>query len=172
MKHTHFRLVGEAVNSEPYPYKGCGLEGIYLLNGYTAEEYDGEVHVSIREVEGLHRAIGRHLVLHRKALAPKEIRFLRNTMDITQAELAAMLGNTSQSVARWEKGECEMPGPEEKLLRAIYLASLIPERELLMLKDLLVTKLAELDRIDQIHAPTAQFELKLGSDEWTEKLAA
>jgi DNA-binding transcriptional regulator YiaG len=169
MTKTHFRLVGEAVNAEPYPYKGSGLEGIYLLNGYEKERHDDELHVLIRDVEGLHRAIGKHLVLHRKGLAPKEIRFLRNTMDLTQEELAARLGNSTQSVARWEKGECEIPGPEEKLLRAIFLASLVPEDQLRALRDLLNHKLEELDRVDQLCPPKAEFEL---FDEWTEKEAA
>jgi DNA-binding transcriptional regulator YiaG len=56
----------------------------------------------VMDVEGLHRAIGRHLVLHRKGLSPKEVRFLRKRMDLTQAELAAKLGNDAQSVARWK----------------------------------------------------------------------
>lgn len=169
MNKEHFQLVGEAVFAEPYHYKACGLDGIYLLNGYYLEDHDGEKHVSIKDMEGLHRAIGKHLVVHRKALAPKEVKFLRNTMDLTQAELAEKLGNNSQSVARWEKGECAMPGPEEKLLRAIFIASLFSADDLAVLRDFLTKKLTELDQMDQLQPPTAQFQL---FDEWSEKIAA
>ena len=169
MNKEHFQLVGEAVKAEPYHYRGCGLDGIYLLNGYHPEEHDGELHVSVTDMEGLHRAIGRHLVMHRKVLAPKEIRFLRKTMDLTQTELAQRLGNNSQTVARWEKGEFQMPGPEEKLLRAIFLASLLPEKELATLRDLLANQLAELDELDQFDSPRAQFQL---FGEWREEEVA
>lgn len=165
MKQDNFFLCNEAVQ-KPYHYKGAGLEGIYLLNGYCREEVDGETHVSITDIEGLHNAIGRHLVTHRKALTPREIRFLRNTMGMTQASLAECLGNNSQSVARWEKGETEMPGTSEKLLRAVFMASLLPTDDLVVLRDLLVTKLGELDEMDEVGAAPAQFELY---DNWHEK---
>lgn len=165
MKTDQFYLVGQEVK-EPLLYRGCGLEGIYLLNGYTVEEHDGERHESVADIEGLHRAIGRHLVAHRKGLSPKEIRFLRNTMGLTQAELAGKLGNNSQSVARWEKGECEIPGTAEKLLRAIFLASLLRDDDLDALKELLNVRLAELDDRDEVRQVPAQFEL---FDQWEER---
>ena len=88
---------------------------------------------------------------------------------MTQGELAERLGNTSQSVARWEKGEIEMPGPEEKLLRATFLASLLTDSELNTLRELLNKTLIELDSIDQADAPDAQFQF---GDEWKEKCPA
>ena len=165
MISDRFYLTGQDV-SEPLLYKGCGLEGIYLLNGYEKLVHDGEVHISIVDLEGLHKAIGRHLVSHRKGLSPKEIRFLRNTMGLTQAEMAARLGNNSQSVARWEKGECEIPGTAEKLLRAVFLASLVRQDDLTALRDLLDSKLTELDDLDEVVSPQAQFEL---FDQWEER---
>lgn len=161
-----FILTGEAVATEAYRYRACGLDGIFLLNGYVVEQHDGEEHVAVTDVDGLHREIGRHLVIHRKGLAPKEVRFLRNTMGITQAEMAELLGNNSQSVARWEKGECEMPGTAEKLLRAIYLASLLTDTELASLRQFLVSTLQELDHLDELAAIPAQFELY---ERWTER---
>jgi len=168
MMADRFCLNGQEV-LEPMLYRGCGLDGIYLLNGYSIEEHDGEEHVSISDVDGLHQAIGRHLIVHRKGLSPKEIKFLRNTMGITQAEMAARLGNNSQSVARWEKGECEIPGTSEKLLRAVFLASLLRQEDLVALRELLQSKLGALDYRDQTHAPPAQFEF---FDKWEETLAA
>lgn len=168
MKAEQFYLTGHAA-CEPFLYRGCGLDGIYLLNGYAIYEHDDEQHVSITDMDGLHKAIGRHLVAYKKGLSTKEIKFLRNTMGLTQAELAARLGNTSQSVARWEKGECEIPGTAEKLLRAVFMASLMRNDDLLALKELLVNKLTELDELDDPHSVSAQFEL---FDQWEDKAVA
>ena len=144
----------------PYAYTVCGLDNIFLLNGYRTDYHDGEESISVIDVEGLHRAIGRHLVLHRKGLSPKEVRFLRKTMDLTQAELAAKLGNDAQSVARWEKGTCEMPGTAEKLLRVTFLAeNMRDDSDLAILRKLLVSVMDELDSVDEIKSPQAQFEL-------------
>jgi DNA-binding transcriptional regulator YiaG len=161
----NFHLVGEELKATPYRYRACGLDGIYLLNGFVIEMHDGDAHVAISDIDGLHKAIGCHLVTHRKALSPKEVRFLRNTLDITQAELAAQLWNTSQSVARWEKGECEIPGAAEKLLRAIFLAS--TKEEPSALKDLLEG--TQMNQMDELETRSAQFEL---TGSWTEKQAA
>lgn len=169
MKGTEFFLIGEAPAKEALLYRGAGLEGIYLKNGYDTVEHDGERHITVRDVDGLHQAIGRFLVMHRKGLSPKEIRFLRNTMGLTQADLATRLGNTSQSVARWEKGECEIPGTSEKLLRVVFLASLMRPGDLAKLRDLLVRQLQELDEEDQSTPSEAQFEL---FDQWEEKRLA
>jgi DNA-binding transcriptional regulator YiaG len=157
---------GEEVRREPYAYTVCGLDSIFLLNGYQVSYHDGEEFVSVIDVEGLHRAIGRHLVLHRKGLSPKEVRFLRKTMDLTQAELAAKLGNDAQSVARWEKGTCEMPGTAEKLLRATFLAeNMADDGDLALLRKLLVSVMDELDSVDEIKPPQAQFKL---GERWNE----
>lgn len=167
----NFYLTGESASeSEPYHYRQCGLDGIYLLNGFDRHEHDGEWHVSVTDIDGLHWAIGRHLVMHRKALAPKEIRFLRKTMDKTQAELAEELGKTSQSVARWEKGTHDIPGAAEKLLRAIFLARSIYNNEgLEVLRVLLDRKLNELDALDELESRPVQFQL---TNHWIEEEAA
>lgn len=167
MTREDFYLTGEEVRNEPIPYRACGLEGIYLLNGYSLEEHDGEKHMSVMKMEQLHQAIGRHLVTQRKGLAPKEIRFLRNTMDLTQAELAERLGNNAQSVARWEKGECEVPGASEKLLRLVYLAHLMSDEELHALRDFIISKLNSLDEMDETEPTQARFQW---DDKWTEML--
>ncbi|MFT4056727.1 MAG: helix-turn-helix domain-containing protein [Novosphingobium sp.] len=163
-----FYLNSEDVRKEPVLYRACGLDEIYLLNGYDLEDHDGEQFMSVQKMEELHQAIGRHLVTHRKGLAPKEIRFLRNTMDLTQAELAARLGNNAQSVARWEKGECEVPGASEKLLRVVFLASLLSDGEMAALKDFLNSSLRALDELDETATAQGRFEL---GDMWHEKPA-
>lgn len=164
--NTSFHLSKEGPSAgKPHPYRGCGLDGIFLLNGYESHEHDGEQHVVIRDIEGLHVAIGRYLILHRRELAPKEIRFLRKTLDLSQAELAEVLGNNSQSVARWEKGESDIPGPAEKLLRAYFLArNLSDATDLEALRMLIVEGLKDLATADEEIRPI-QFQL---TNQWAE----
>lgn len=115
-----FRHIGED-DKDPYHYTECGLEDVYLMSGYEIREYDGEKGVAIKHVDELHRAIGRALVMEKKVLTGKELRFLRNEMDLTQSDLGRLLRVSDQSVARWEKEQCEISGSADSLLRFIYL---------------------------------------------------
>lgn len=67
--------------SKPYHYKECGLDNIYLVNGFSIEEMDGEPYVSIENVDALWKAIGLFLVERQKTFSPAELRFLRGQMD-------------------------------------------------------------------------------------------
>jgi DNA-binding transcriptional regulator YiaG len=113
----------------PLHYTACGLDNIYLLNGFKRATIDGEEYVTIEDLDSLWKAIGLHLVTTRKALAPREIRFLRQHMDMTQAELGARLRVSDQTVARWEKDHCELPGPADVMLRVLFLGSRIAQPE-------------------------------------------
>jgi DNA-binding transcriptional regulator YiaG len=166
MRREHFFKPEEEVR-DPYHYKACGLDNIYLLNGYYAEEHDGERHVFVRDADELHIAIGRHIVTKRKGLTGNEIRFLRNTLNMTQSELANELGNNSQSIARWEKGQIDIPGDAEKLLRVFFFAKLAADDELDALRDLILQKLTELDELDENVTMPAKFILH---GHWREKV--
>jgi DNA-binding transcriptional regulator YiaG len=107
---------------KPYRYTQCGLDDVYLLNGYHMRETPYGAGVAIQDVEDLHRAIAEHLVKNKPLLNGKEIRFLRKLIDLTQAELALLLGCNVQTVARWEKGQSEVNGPADKMIRVLYLA--------------------------------------------------
>jgi DNA-binding transcriptional regulator YiaG len=48
-----------------------------------------------------------------------EIKRLRTRMGLTQAELAAELGVTENTVARWEREEMKMSEPAVRLLRSL-----------------------------------------------------
>src|SRR5262249_6571947 len=72
-------------NGEPLHYTASGLDDVYLLNGFKRETIDGEDYVTIEDLDGLWKAIGLHLARTRKDLAPKQIRFLRHHMNLTQA---------------------------------------------------------------------------------------
>ena len=85
--------------NEPYQYAECGLDNVYLANGF--ELADGRLR--IHDIEGLHRAIGRWLVSTMRNLSGNEIRFLRHELEMSQATLDLLLGVTEQTVLRWER---------------------------------------------------------------------
>lgn len=158
----HFVRDGEEISSTPYEYKECGLPGIFLHNGYAIEEMDGEQFVSITDTLALHQAIGHHLVTNRKELAPTEVRFLRKTMDMTQAELGRMMGQSSQQVARWEKGTSAVPGPADRLLRVMFLIATGDE--------VMIELLKELEEMDD--APNSEADFWHEGDGWNDRKAA
>jgi DNA-binding transcriptional regulator YiaG len=158
----HYYRPGQAMCDEPILYRACGLEGIYLCNGYETEELDGEIYTTVQDREQLHRVIALNLVEHRKTLAPKELKFIRVAMDQTQADLARFLGVSSQSVARWEKGESELPGPADRMIRVMVMMLMMPPEELAALvRDLEKT----LDEMDESNVVPLQFRHEV---EWKE----
>ena len=107
---------------EMYRYTGCGLDNIFLVNGFTVKESTRGQVVHIHNIEGLHRAIGEALVRQKRSLTGKELRFLRNELGLSQSNLADLLGESEQSVARREKAEKRLkrPSPQERLIRFMY----------------------------------------------------
>lgn len=100
-------------------YTACGLRNVYLKSGYRKHKTPYGDGVSIDDIEGLHRAIALHLIGHKPRLAGTELRFLRKELELTQAQLASLLGNDAQSVALWEK-KGRVPKWADLLIRAFY----------------------------------------------------
>ena len=122
-----FLLDGKDVAREPYHYRTCGLDDVYLLNGFSVEDTDYGRGVSVHNVEDLHRAIGWHLICDKKPLSAREFRFLRKQMGFTQDQLAKRLRVDVQTVARYEKEQAAIPGAVDAILRVLYAFYLIPE---------------------------------------------
>lgn len=101
-------------------YTECGLNNIYLVNGYrTLNTSRGEA-ISIHNIDGLHRAIGLCLVTSKKELSNEDIRFLRHEMLLSQNTLGKLLGVGEQAIHRWENGKTSIPKPSEFLLRLLF----------------------------------------------------
>lgn len=102
-----------------YHYRECGLRNVWLANGYEEHETPYGPGISIHDVEGLHRELGRGLVAKIGKLTGAELRFLRQEMGLSQAKLAIMLGNEAQTVAIWEKRGTQ-PKMADRFIRALY----------------------------------------------------
>ncbi|GLQ15871.1 helix-turn-helix domain-containing protein [Maritalea porphyrae] len=170
MNKQQFYHNGTGKSAETYHYKECGLENIYLSNGFIFDEFEGEQVVAVKDIDALHEAIGLHIVLERKVPSGKELRFLRAELDMTQAELATMLNVSSQSVARWEKEECEVNGGAVLALKLLFALKALPED----VKDKLVAGLV--DRLDALskadESDQEAFVLTYSNDNWFDQLIA
>lgn len=104
-----------------YHYTECGLDNVWLRNGYEITETRYGEAVAFHDVDGLHRAIGMDMVCNSPALTGAEIRFLRKEMDLSQSHLARILGATEPTVRGWEAGRTQISKPAERMLRTLYL---------------------------------------------------
>jgi len=135
-KGKQFQIGSVSLEREAFHYKACGLDDVFLLNGFARRDSDYGKSIIIRDIDGLHRVIGMTLIAQRKTLAPKEIRFLRKEMDFTQEELARKLGLDVQTVARYEKGDTGLSGSADQLIRFFYILSIMPpKRRLKMIEE-------------------------------------
>ena len=109
------------MNVERYHYLECGLDDVYLVNGFERFETPRGTSIAIKEIDTLHQVIGEHLCRHKKELSGKEIRFLRREMLMSQAVLAEFLDVKEQTVHRWETEKVSMPRASEWLIRLMYM---------------------------------------------------
>ncbi len=105
---------------EDYHYTECGLDNVYLVNGFDFVESPSGHQVIIKDIDGLHHASGRILLHHKKDLDGDEIRFLRHEMRMSQAVLARLLDVSEQAINRWERRKSKTPKPAEALIRFLY----------------------------------------------------
>ena len=102
-------------------YKESGLDNVYLENGYKAIETPYGTGMAIKDTEGLHKVIGLWLVAQPIPLNGAELRFLRMEMELISANSRRILGAKEQTLRIWERGRGKpIPGPADRLLRAIY----------------------------------------------------
>lgn len=108
------------MNNESH-YTECGLNNIYLVNGFEiTKNADGDEEIFIRNIHGLHKIIGMILVTKYGLLRGDEIKFIRNTLDLSQARLAKLLGVDYQSVLGWEKNKRFISKTADHFLKTIF----------------------------------------------------
>ncbi|HZQ61640.1 MAG TPA: transcriptional regulator [Casimicrobiaceae bacterium] len=105
-----------------YHYTECGLQNVWLENGYEIEKTPYGKAVAIQDVAGLHRLIGREIA-RRPRLTGAELRFLRKELDLSQRGLAGLLGTSEQNVSLWER-RGKVPRGSARLLKILYLERL------------------------------------------------
>ena len=115
--------------SNNYHYVQCGLDNVWLTNGFALEETPYGVGVRIDNAEALDRAIAKYLTEKPSPLTGAEARFLRLMLDMSQKRMGELLGGRqAQTVALWEKSE-RLNDDVDFLLRHIYRQTAINERD-------------------------------------------
>ncbi len=147
-----------------YHYTECGLDNIYLINGFKEADTEYGKAFSVLNVDGLHKAIGLSVTEEPRPLCGDEIRFLRKELDLSQKKLGLIMAVKDQTVARWEKDQVSIPQPSDILLREYYRETILADGNLTTMINLFT----EIDRelVMQEHV----FEEE--SKNWTAKLAA
>ncbi len=102
-------------------YTACGLDNVYLENGFTIRKTPYGEGVSIHDLEGLHKAIAYNLCTEKRSLEGKEIRFLRKELEFSQIELAEKLDVSEATIRGWENNRTEIKHTADILIRALYL---------------------------------------------------
>src|SRR5262245_7560049 len=88
-----------------------GLEGVIVTRAPALVcDHCGHVMLEGDVVDAARRSLARLLIEHCVELRPEEARFLRETMNMTQAELAERLHVIRGTITRWENGD-ELLGP-------------------------------------------------------------
>ena len=110
--------------STSYHYKECGLQNVYLKNGYQLEVIDDEEYFSVDDVHGLHNAIAIQLAEKPTALTGAEFKYLRVHFNHSRRVLGERLGVDQQTIGRWEKEETAIPKTVDVTMRLLLLESL------------------------------------------------
>lgn len=104
-----------------YHFTQCGLDYVYLLNGYELEEDpDYGTLFSLHDSDALHREIASNIVLHKKTLTWQEMRFLRKEIGLTQEDMAHYLSKSLRQYQRYEQKGEPVPGEIQSLMRILY----------------------------------------------------
>ena len=155
---------------EPYHYTECGLDNIILLSGYEHKERSGEIATSIHDINDLHDCILETLARKKTILSPKEIRFVRREMHLTQTQLGNLVGSNGQCVGRWEKLKgrpTDIPTANDLLIKVMVLDHLTGAKPFEVLKGM-----TELDEGSSLQRPK-QVIYNDNKDNWhPERLAA
>ena len=106
---------------EGHPYIDCGLDNVVLVGLELLNDHAQEKVIKISHINKLHRLIAQILAEKPSALAPKELRFLRTELGLTQGELAVLVHKDHQTVGRWERDETPIDPTAETIVRMLVL---------------------------------------------------
>lgn len=126
-----------------YHYEECGLDNVWLLNGYIERETPYGKAVAVEHADELDAAIARALVDSRRRLSAAEFRFLRKQLGQSQVSMARALGCSHETVSKWER-DGNVPAMADRFVRAYWRE--VQEGNAHILE--LLERLAEMDTAD------------------------
>ena len=114
-------IITQTNGKKIYHYKQCGLDSVYLLNGFTEHKTEYGNAISFKNVKELHKAISLVIIRQEGKLSGKEFRFLRKELELTQEQLAKYLGFTVLEINRWENEKNKLNPACDRLIRLLYI---------------------------------------------------
>ena len=146
--------------NDVFRYAGCGLDNVFLRNGYTFTQLSsGEEVIHITDVMGLHRALAQAIVDGPAELDAQTFKFLRKEQDKSQRQLASILGVEEQTVSLWERARTPIPKYADLVLRTLAKERCSNNAEL----NAMVDRLNSLDRDRHMHEMRIEMAL---DEEW------
>lgn len=102
-----------------YHYTECGLDNVWLANGYKVSRTAYGKGVSVDRADQLSDAIALSLIAKKGRLSGKEFRFLRTKLELSQQSAGRFIGATEQSVSLWERTG-KVPQYADTIIRSVY----------------------------------------------------
>lgn len=113
-----------------YHYQESGLDNVVLVGLEACIDDIGEDVITIRNINGLHRAIVQGIAEKITGITGSELRFVRTELGFTQSELAIALSKDAQTIGRWERNEHPIDSTAETLVRIMalqHVGTVIPD---------------------------------------------
>lgn len=152
-----------------YHFQDCGLDYIWLCNGFEYRDTPRGRMVKIRNLDGLHAAIGRWVVNNPNKLRGQEVRFLRSMLGVSQEGLGDLLRQSRATVARWEGNRNKaIPPGSDHWLRVVYTKKAEGDFAVCKLIDLLT----QLDELKHGKARRREARFSDGKIGWRETAVA
>jgi DNA-binding transcriptional regulator YiaG len=89
-----------------FHYTACGLDNVWLANGFKVRVTRHGNAVAVNDVDGLHHLIAQTLIDKPGRLTGKEFRFLSTQLGLSQEALGVMLDFSENAVSLWERKRC------------------------------------------------------------------
>ncbi len=125
---------------------GVGLSNVYLRNGFTVEDSDGDETISYENLTGLYFEISRAIASTPFTMRAEEFRFMRKQLQMSQADIAVLFDKSDQAIAKWEKGLLPVPKAESTLLKIFWLSQKVRASEF---KSIVLSFITPVDVQDQ-----------------------
>jgi len=90
------------MTKKPYLYKECGLDYVYLLDGYELHDTPYGKGISIKNIDSLYKTVAEFIIRKAPEIRGMEVRFIRKYLRMSQTKLAERMGNDLRTIQRWE----------------------------------------------------------------------
>ena len=122
-------------------YTECGLDYVFLKNGFTLHETPYGKGVSFDNVPKMNEEIAKIIILNKPTLEGQDLKFLRLVTNLSQTMLGKMVGVERDAIAKAESQyHKKLSRPMDKLVR-IFALEYIDDQKIRALID----KLGDLD---------------------------